>query len=121
MEYTRHYREGLEEAFGAKKLEKRVYESETEEVNENIVSLEREFVTVKRQKRTLEEDIVDAMDVKELEDAYAESMMRRVLAATAKQPKQRFDKSGFRKSVEVFYGAAAIMDEIPQAQCCIAG
>lgn len=47
--------------------------------------------------------------------------MQRVMAATAKLSKEKFLTSDFRKNVEDYYGAAALMDGVKKVDCPLAG
>lgn len=78
-------------------------------------------MTVKRQRKLLEEDLPERPDSKQLEEAYAESMMQRLLVATSKQPKKKFVTGEFRRAVMDYYGAAAEVNGIQMLHCPLAG
>ena len=48
-------------------------------------------------------------------------MMQKVLAATAKQPKQKFKTGKFRAKVMEFYGATEVRDGVDKVHCPLAG
>lgn len=122
LEYVAQYRRGLREAFESQTLSKRSYDEEYEDLEENTTALQRELVVVKRQRKTIEEDLVEKPTSEQIEEAYTASMMqKRVLAATAKQPKQKFKTGKFREKVEEFYGAAEVREGVNKVHCPLAG
>lgn len=102
--------------FQTAKIEKGEYDAELECLNEAVTSLRWERTTIKRQRKILEEDITEDLkpNQTQVKDAYAASMMERVLTGQAKMPKAKLNNQEFRKAISKYYGAKAIMDGIPK-------
>ncbi|MCJ1429243.1 hypothetical protein MMC29_007156 [Sticta canariensis] len=88
LEDLAQYRHGLKEVFASRILDSRDYDAESESLEENTMALQREKVTIKRQRKSLKEDLEEKPSSKQPEETYAASIMQRGLAATAKQPNQ---------------------------------
>lgn len=121
LEYVAQYRRGLEEVYASRALNKRDYEEESESLEESTTALQREQVILKRQRKTLKEDLMEKPGTKQLEEAYMASVTERVKAVTAKQPKQKFHTKEFRSNIEKYYGAAEIRDDVRKVHCPLAG
>ena len=112
LEYLRTYKSGLQAAH-----------AETSEFTDQIAPVMDEFTGIcgelkvlKRQRKILEEDLeeeasaakrqrmADEPGVTFLERVYTDSIMPRVIGASAKQKKSEYDQSAFRKDVINFYG-----------------
>lgn len=120
IEYTEIVRAGLKEALEARKIKEEEAQRLLSDVEDYEDSQTREFVTIKRQRKLIEDDIAEDSTTS-TEEAYATSMLHRVLGATAKTTKTKFDQSGFRKSVEEYYGAMEMRDGMKFAHCAVLG
>lgn len=81
LEYVTHYYSGLKDTLATQTLTKGKFEEELETLEENTRNLQKELTVIKRQRKTLEEDLAEKPNTKQIEDAYTASMMERVMAA----------------------------------------
>ena len=121
LDCVAEYHRSLKDALASKTLTKRKFDEELEALEEGKADLHEELVTINRQRKTLEEDLAVKSGTTRRDDAYAESIMQRVMAVTAKPSKKKFPKKHFRKNVEDYYGAAALMDGVKKVHCPLAG
>ena len=106
IEYVDEMRKGLKEAFDDGNLPASQYKDAIEDVEKYSKPKEREIVVLKRQKKLIKDDLEENLPSHtRLEDAYANIIMNKVMAATAKLKKKRYNQSAFKKGVIIFYGA----------------
>lgn len=118
LEYLRTYKSGLQAAHAAGSLETSEFTDQIGPVMDEFTGICGELKVLKRQRKILEEDLEeetsiakrqrlahDEPDITFLERAYTDSIVPRVMGASAKQKKSDYDQSAFRKDVINFYGA----------------
>ncbi len=91
----------LKRALGERKLIKEKGEREIAEIERGMMSQKREYVTVKRQRRLIEKDILKKSALKKVEGAYFISIVRRIRMATALCKQERNAKNCFQKAFRV--------------------
>lgn len=112
--YIKAARDGLVEAQDLKRITADEFRTEIVPFLQQAQETQQRLSLVKHQKELIEEDLEDAISIKRqkqsggpslelLENAYTQSILPRVMAASARQRKSRFDQSGFRKAVQTFY------------------
>jgi hypothetical protein len=137
MEYVTCYQEGLREVLAARNINQNDYNKEVETLDKKYLPVMEELQVLKNQRRILEDDIEDeykaenkrlkAMkegnepDIALIERAYSSVMVSKVMSASAKQKKKRFDQSKFRRDVLSYYHASRDMDGSRQAYCHLTG
>ena len=106
IEYADEMRKGLKEALEDGNLHAQQYKEAIEDVEKYKKPKGREIVILKRQKKLIKDDLDEALPLHtKLEDAYANILMNKVMAATAKSKKNKYDQSVFKKLVFAYYGA----------------
>ena len=117
LEYFQKLRDFLTEAYKDGFLAQQHYDEAMSDVNITDRAGEKEMVVLKRQKKIVMEDLDDEIPShSKLEDAYASVITSKVMAASGKQKKKRFDQSHFKSDVVQFFKASKIVnaDEDPQ-------
>ena len=118
MDYLKTYQEGLHVAHTGEKITSEQFQTEMGTVLGNFCSVNKNLRVLKRQRKIIEEDIEDEVehhkrergedqepDVSFLERAYTNTIVPRVMGASAKQRKSKFDQKAFRTDVMEYYGA----------------
>ena len=106
IEYIDEMRKGLNGAFDDGNLPVLQYTEAIEDVEKYSKLKERELVMLKRQKKSIKDDLEENVPSHaRLEDAYANIIMNKVMTAAAKQKKKKYNQSAFKKRVIAFYGA----------------
>lgn len=97
----------IREAKKRKDISDDEFKDAIETIDKDSTELQRELVTIKRQKKIIMDDIDDIIPKYEtVGDAYAETMTIRIMAATCKKKKGKaFDQKGFSRAVIAYYGA----------------
>ncbi|KAK2753650.1 hypothetical protein FQN55_000013 [Onygenales sp. PD_40] len=136
MEYFASYQDGMKEALQKKEVSEYDYHEEVGQLDEQYEPIVQELKVLGRQRKFLEEDMEEGygIQVKRLktekandagaeliERAYASALVSKVMTATAKQKKQKFDQSKFRKDVLEYYGAARQTGAQREAYCHLTG
>ncbi|KFY24849.1 hypothetical protein V493_04993 [Pseudogymnoascus sp. VKM F-4281 (FW-2241)] len=107
-------RNGVLDALCAAKKRKETAESDFQDdidkTDAELTVAKRELVTIKRQKKTIKDDMDEFQpSYKTVPDAYAETMAVRIMAATGRQKKGKaFDQGAFRERVLDYYGAKMV-------------
>jgi hypothetical protein len=78
IEYTSHYRSALKKAYEAKTLSEADWNRMRKEIKPNETEGKKDYVTLKRQRKLIEDDIEETSIHKTMEHAYAKVMMNRV-------------------------------------------
>ena len=119
MDYLKMYQEGLYIAHRGGKIPSEQFQAGIGTVLGNFRSVNKNLRVLKRQRKIIEEDIEDEVehhkrergedqepDVSFLERAYTNTIVPRVMGASAKQRKSsKFDQKAFRTDVMEYYGA----------------
>ena len=106
IEYIDEMRKGLNGAFDGGNLPVLQYTEAIEDVEKYSKLKERELVVLKRQKKSIKDDLEENVPSHaRLEDAYANIIMNKVMTAAAKQKKKKYNQSAFKKRVIALYGA----------------
>lgn len=114
------YRNGLRQTSGIistteiAEAEKRI--SESSELSQ------KEFLVIKRQRKTIADDMANEISRHKVENAYAQTIIGKVMAATGNLNKSTFNQTKLRQDVEHYYGALkASEDGEQQAYCALTG
>jgi hypothetical protein len=108
IEYITNYRTGLHEAFEAQNMGKAAFQEAMREVETGARPIEREAVLLKRQKKSLAEDLAEDMNKYEtVDEAYVTSIIVKTMSAGTQQ-RRNFNQTNFRKAVLEYYGAIKI-------------
>ena len=122
VEYHDKFLEGLNAALESGKITQEGFDEARSSTLEKRTGEVRELVVAKRQRKFIEEDMQEDEGLQDkLENAYAETMMTRVMLATVTQPKSKFDVKQFRKDVEKYYDAVQLSEGTKEAWCCLTG
>lgn len=121
MEYLRTYQAGLQAAHDTGNLPGRDLLDQVGETIDRFEAVSNESTVLKRQRTILEQDLADEAggtkrqrgnddendepDVTFLERAYTNTIVPRLMNASRKQRKSRFDQSAFKEDVIKFYRA----------------
>lgn len=118
LEYLRTYQAGLQAARDTGDLPERDLLDQLGETIDRFEAVSNESTVLKRQRTILEQDLEDEAggtkrqrgnddepDVTFLERAYTDTIVPRVMNASGKQRKSRFDQNAFEKDVLMFYEA----------------
>ena len=130
----RQYQEGLHVAHTGERITSEEFQAEIGAVLGNF---NKNLRVLKRQRRIIEQDIEDEVehhkrergedqepDVSFLERAYTNTIVPRVMGASAKQRKSKFDQKAFTNDVMEYYGGASwrtgllSLDRRAQLQAC---
>ena len=107
IEYTARYRAVLRQAYQEEKLTRDDWKRLREQLSSDDQSSKGEFVTLKRQRKLLEEDIMEADIHKTVESAYAKAMLNRIKLPKQISAKERNCKKHiqekFRHGLEEYY------------------
>ncbi len=83
-------------------------QEEIAKIERETMNQKREYVTLKRQRRLIEEDMLEETPLKKADEAYSISIGRRIRIATALSKRERNLKKhiqdSFRAEVEKYYG-----------------
>ena len=137
MDHTKDYQEGLREALAVGRLTLSQYNQEVEALDHDYEPVMQEIKTLKDQKKILLEDVEEAYEVQRkrykesneqnepdvsfLERAYTSVMVAKVMSASAKQKKTKFDQSKFKRDVLSYYNAFCNLNGMPSAYCHVTG
>lgn len=119
IDYTQRYKEGLVEAFENQKIQHDELLAALREIKEDDKRNRKEYVTLKRHRKHIEEDISD--DWKQnLETAYSMAIKNRVriprqLSRTERNYK-KYVQEDFRVAVEAYYDAVKQTQEVTQVK-----
>lgn len=103
LEVADVYREGLRQVSG--NISAKETAAEEEMITVGADSSPKELLVIKRQPRAVVEDMADDVSRQNLEDAYTQGIVGKVMAASGNQKRSKFNKSKFRKDVEEYYSA----------------
>lgn len=78
IEYTSHFRSALKKAYYVNTLSEKDWNRMRYEIKANELEGKKEYVTLKRQRKLIEDDMEENGIHKVIEEAYAKSMMNRV-------------------------------------------
>lgn len=107
LQYVEYLKRCLTEAFKDGHLAKSQYTEAMNDCLENNRPREQELVVLKRQKKIVEEDLSEeAPSYAKLEDAYVSLLTNKVMSASAKQKKRKFEQSKFKAAVFDYYNAS---------------
>lgn len=108
----------MRDLYGATEIKEDELDQELEAIEKRVLHLEREFVAIKRQIKIIEEDLaVEIPRYETIGDAYVSIMASKVMSATGKQKKNRFDQSAFKKEVANYYNAFRVNNTQKEAYC----
>jgi hypothetical protein len=118
LDYIKAYKDGLHEARSAEKLSNDEFDKELGMVFEDFRSVQADLKVLKRQRGVIQEDLEEEIDsskryraegnepdISFLERAYTDTIVPRVMGASAKQKKSNFHHSGFREDALKYYNA----------------
>ncbi|KAL8970836.1 MAG: hypothetical protein Q9183_001335 [Haloplaca sp. 2 TL-2023] len=106
LEYHKLMVSGLQEAFRDGHLSKDMLDKALKISASEETSSEEEFLWLKRSHKFVKEDLHEfAPHYSSLEDAYTTMVVNKVMAATAKQKKRKFDQASFKRDVLDYYQA----------------
>lgn len=107
IDYAEKCKKGVVEAYERKSLEKEELFKALESIKEEGQKKKKEYVTLKRQRKLIEDDIEEGAE-SDLEKAYASAMMNRVrIPEQLTQSKRNFKmrtQNDFRQALETYYG-----------------
>lgn len=118
VDYWNDYAVGLREAKDDHTLSTELYKDEMKRMLDSYKPAIEELDVLRKQQKNLIEDLdeeskalkrqdaQEGPDVDFLERAYTDTIIPRVIAATAKQRRGKFNQGDFKKSVENYYSAA---------------
>ncbi|KAK2812582.1 hypothetical protein FQN50_001226 [Emmonsiellopsis sp. PD_5] len=138
MDYFASYQDGMKEALQKKEVSEDDYHEEVGQLDQQYEPIVQELKVLARQRKFLEEDIEEGVCIQAkrlktekandagaelIERAYVSALVSKVMTATAKQKKRKFDQSKFRKDVLEYYGAArqAKAEAEREAYCHLTG
>jgi len=89
------------------------YDDAMRDLESEVTQQERELISLKRQKKTISDDIDEVLpQYSTVEAAYSSVLMAKIMSASSKQRKgKRFDQSAYSKAVLSFYGAVRHTDD----------
>ena len=119
LEYLEMTRAGLQKVLQEHTPDKEDIVSALKDLEHKDESWKKEMIIIKRQRKLIEDDMEEEGVHKTVEEAYAQSMMNRVLVAAGKATKVKFDQTGFRKSVLEYYNA--LDEETSFVHCPLTG
>lgn len=102
MDIAKVYRQGLRQVSAS--IPAKEMEDHEKRIDDNSDACMTEFLVIKRQRKTFAEDLAEQVPRQDIEDAYTQTMVRKVMAATGKPKKSNLNQSKFRKAVEEYYG-----------------
>ena len=112
MDYIQMYKRGLEEASKREAIEEEDLSEALTSVKQETIEKRREWVTLKKQKRLIKDDIEEG-DKSNLEKAYASAMLYRVKIppqlCKAGQNQKKHAQEDFRNALESYYGAVRMV------------
>lgn len=114
------YRKGLRQISGT--ISAKDIAEQEKIISESSESSLKELLVIKRQRKTIAEDMADTISRQKVEEAYAQTLVGKVMAATGNPKKSTFNQTKFRQDVEHYYGASR-MNEYgeKQAHCALTG
>jgi hypothetical protein len=118
---TTTYRQGLIQAFEHKRLAEDELQEENKEIDDAELDRKGELVVLRQQKKILTEDLQEHPKRADIEQAYVDLMVSKVLLSTAKQSKRNFDQSGFKKAVLAYYGIGKKEIDGKMGHCAVLG
>jgi hypothetical protein len=114
LDYLEAAHQGLHCAYDEHQISPEEFRNTMGPFLSNVKQVSEKLETISRQRKILEEDLEESMNVKRrrggepslemLQRAYSSSLMARVMAASAKQQKKRFNVSKFKDEVNKYYG-----------------
>jgi hypothetical protein len=134
LDYIKVYKDGLHEARSAKKLSNDEFDKELGMVFEDFRSVQADLKVLKRQRGVIQEDLEEEVDSSKryrtegnepdigfLERAYTDTIVPRVMGASAKQKKSNSHHSQFREDVLKYYDAVDQQGGNRTAYCHLTG
>lgn len=123
LEYMDKLRSGLTEAWKDGLVPEKEYWRLMSQMERENQPCEKEIVVLKRQKKTLVEDLEDRIEParEKLEDAYASLIVDKVMSAVAKPKKKMFRQSRFKHDVLEYYQASKKIGDKKHAWCHLLG
>jgi leucyl aminopeptidase len=125
IEYTSHYRTVLRKAYEKKKISEKNWNRMRKTISKKEKKHKKEYVTLKRQRKLIEEDMEDANIHQTTQRAYAISMVNRVKISPQISSKERTAKKhiqeGFRRDVINYYAAEKITEGHKLCYCVVSG
>ena len=118
-EYTKHFSEGLLDLKDKCEIPSDQLDDELKMALEKRRKIKDELFATRRQRLLLEEDMDQPGLFNRLEDAYANSIMNRVMSATCRLVRQKLYQSAFRKGLENYYDATQITDDGERQVWCL--
>lgn len=122
--YTK-LKQDIFESFCAKQITEIQHQDGLQDLQNKLVECKNEESVLKKQRKILEEDIASELPLySDIDKAYKNILVSKVMAATSKQSKQQhqFDKSTFRRKVKRFYGTSRQTPTgIVQSFCAVFG
>lgn len=106
--YTK-LKQDIFESFCAKQITAKQHQDGLQDLQNILAECKNEESVLKKQRKILEEDIASELPLySDIDKAYKNILLSKVMAATSKQSKQqhKFDKSTFRRKVKRFYGSS---------------
>jgi hypothetical protein len=121
LEVNNKFGEIFKDAKKRKAFTDKEYSDASKDLQSEIKEKERELLTLKRQKKTISEDIDEAMpQFSTVADAYSSVLMTKIMTASSNQRRGKpFDQRIFTKAVLSFYGA--VRDGGDQKYCHLTG
>jgi len=108
VEYADELRLMSAQQYDEKRISKNQHEEIIAEIEKSSIPKEQELRILKRQKKTLQDEITEETgnpSLERLENAYASVLLRRVSASAAVQKKENFNSQKFRNSLLTYYDA----------------
>ena len=118
-EYTKHFSEGLLELKENCEIPSILLDDELKMALKKRRKIKDELYATKRQRLLLEEDMDQPGLFHRLEDAYANSIKNRVMSATCRLVRQKFNQGAFRKGLENYYDATQITEDGEKQVWCV--
>ncbi|KAJ5905247.1 uncharacterized protein N7473_002163 [Penicillium subrubescens] len=114
LEYFEAAHQGLHHAYNEHVISPEEFRDTMGPFLSNVKQVFEKVETISRQRKILEEDLEEFMSLKRprhgepslemLQRAYSSSLVARVMAASAKQQKKRYNQSKFKNDVNDYYG-----------------
>jgi hypothetical protein len=104
LDYPKTYRNGVIDLHAVNSDIKDRLLEEIRASRKWIRLIESELVVLKRQKKTIQDDLDESIPKRQtIQDAYASVLCHKVMSASGKQKGRKFDQERFRKDVGEYY------------------
>jgi hypothetical protein len=118
LEYVGTMRNGLKEAYQNGALGKAAYNEAMVDLDGGRRAKQEELIVHKRQKKILTEDLEEQLpSYDNMETAYTNVLVNKVMLANAKQKKSKFERSKFRSAVDNFYNSKKVLNGLQLGWC----